>query len=267
MGITSLRIIGLDIGIASVGWCIVEISCADGRETASGRIIAAGTWMFDPPEETNLVDLKLKFEIWRVFRGQRRVIMRRRQRMNDVREILSKAGLLPDGDKHALAVPGADPWKLRVKGLSHALTPLEFALALGHIARHRGFKSNAKGETKNSAGEDGKMKVEIARTQEKLARYATPAMMLSEDEAYILRETQKKDGSHEQVRRFRNRDGGIRPLASARRSGGRDARTFQGAAAPGAEFSDRSTGAVFQQCSLLPAAASGQRGDAWRVSL
>lgn len=203
-----MRILGLDVGIASIGWSILEVIFAERPEEVSGRVIAAGTWMFDPPEEKSQTGSKLKTEMRRVFRGQRRVINRRRQRMNEVRRILAEAGLLPDGGKHALAIPGADPWKIRSRGLDHVLTPLELAIALGHIARHRGFKSNAKGEKKNTAGEDGKMKAEIARTQEKLARYATPALMLGEDEAYILRETPKKDGSREQVRRFRNRDGG-----------------------------------------------------------
>ncbi|MGI2034681.1 type II CRISPR RNA-guided endonuclease Cas9 [Rhizobium panacihumi] len=203
-----MRILGLDVGIASIGWSILDIIHGGGPQAMQGRIVAAGTWMFDPPEEKSQTGSKLKSEIRRVIKGQRRVIKRRRQRMNEVRRILAEAGLLPDRGKHALAVAGTDPWALRVRGLDCRLTPLEFAIALGHVARHRGFKSNAKGEKKNTAGEDGKMKVAIAKTQEQLARYATPALLLSQDEGYILRETPKKDGSCEVVRRFRNRDGG-----------------------------------------------------------
>lgn len=202
-----MRILGLDVGIASVGWSVLDVIFSGGNEKSSGHIIAAGTWMFDPPEEKSQTGSKLKTEIRRMFRGQRRVIKRRRQRMNEVRRLLAEAGLLPDGGKHSLAVAGAEPWKIRARGLDHVLTPLEFAVALGHIARHRGFRSNAKGEKKNTAGEDGKMKVASERTREKLARYVTPALMLSEDEDYILRKTARKDGSSEHVRRFRNREG------------------------------------------------------------
>ncbi len=198
-----VRVLGLDVGIASVGWSIIDI-VSDSR---SGTVVAAGVWMFEPPEEKGQTGSKLKTEIRRIARGQRRVIKRRRQRMNDVRRIFADAGLLPDAGKHALAIPGADPWKLRRRGLDHALTAAEFAIALGHIARHRGFKSNAKGEKKNTSGEDGKMKAASEKTEEKLARYATPAVMLAEDGGYILRETPRKDGSCEQVRRFRNREG------------------------------------------------------------
>jgi CRISPR-associated endonuclease Csn1 len=127
--------------------------------------------------------------------------------MNDVRKIFAEAGLLPDAGKHALAIPGADPWKLRTRGLDHALTATEFAIVLGHIARHRAFKSTAKGAKKNTDGEDGRMLAESAKTQEKLARYATPALLLAQDDDYILRRTQRKDGDFEEVRRFRNREG------------------------------------------------------------
>lgn len=202
-----MRIFGLDLGIASVGWSVLEVVIAHSSENMSGHIRATGTWMFDPPEERVNGILKIKNQARRGFRGLRRVIKRRRQRMNEVRRILAEDGLLPDDGKHALAVAGADPWRLRVKGLSHALTPLELAIALGHIAKHRGFKSNAKGQKKNSLNEDGRMKASMDKTQEKLACYTTPALMFAKDADYILRETVKKDGSLEQVRRFRNREG------------------------------------------------------------
>ena len=44
-----MRVLGLDGGIASIGWALIEISAADGA--SDGRIIDAGTWMFDAPEE------------------------------------------------------------------------------------------------------------------------------------------------------------------------------------------------------------------------
>lgn len=203
-----MRILGLDIGVASIGWSIIETVFVMADEAPTGRILASGVWIFDPPEEKSQTGSKLKNEMRRVFRGQRRVVKRRRQRMNDVRQMLTDAGLLPHAGKDALAVPGADPWGLRVKGLDHRLTPVELALALGHIARHRGFKSNAKGGKGNATSEDSKMLSEIDKTREKLARYHTPAQMWSQDDDYVLRQTARMDGSTEAVRRFRNREGG-----------------------------------------------------------
>ncbi len=200
-----MRVLGLDGGIASIGWALIEISAADGA--SDGRIIDAGTWMFDAPEEKSQTGTKLKSELRRQFRGQRRVVRRRRQRMNEVRRILHNHGLLQTADRDALKQPGLDPWKIRADGLDRLLTPVELAVALGHIARHRGFKSNSKGEKSNEADDTSKMKKAVGETREKLARYGSAAKMLVEDEAYIMRKTTMKTGKQDVVRRFRNREG------------------------------------------------------------
>jgi CRISPR-associated endonuclease Csn1 len=203
-----MRVLGLDGGIASIGWALIEFESAGKSEQAGGRIVDAGTWMFDAPEETSQTGAKLKSEMRRTFRGQRRVVRRRRQRMSEVRRILAHHGLLPSPEKEALKQPGLDPWRLRAEGLDRMLTPLEFAVALGHIARHRGFKSNAKGaKTSDAADDTSKMKKAIAETNERLAKYLTPARMLMEDEGFVLRQTTMRTGAPDTVRRFRNREG------------------------------------------------------------
>ncbi len=85
-----------------------------------------------------------KSELRRMYRGQRRVIRRRRQLMNAVRKLLHKNGLLKNANSDALAFTRKkDPWVKRHLAHERLLTPYELAVALGHIARHRGFKSNA----------------------------------------------------------------------------------------------------------------------------
>jgi len=203
-----MRVLGLDGGIASIGWALIEIDEDDSSDQSRGDIVDAGTWMFDAPEEKSQTGTKLKSELRRTFRGQRRVIRRRRQRMNEVRRILQRHGLLPSADRNALKQPGLDPWKFRAAALDRLLNPIEFAVALGHIARHRGFKSNAKGATTtDQAKEDSAMKKAMAETCEKLARFGTPARFLIEDDDLVLRRTPMKSGDFETVRRFRNRDG------------------------------------------------------------
>ncbi len=203
-----MRVLGLDGGIASIGWALVEIDEDDGDDRPRGDIVDAGTWMFDAPEEKSQTGTKLKSELRRTFRGQRRVIRRRRQRMNEVRRILQRHGLLPSADRDALKQPGLDPWKIRAEALDRLLNPIEFAVALGHIARHRGFKSNSKGaKTTDQAKEDSAMKKAMADTREKLARFSTLAKFLIEDDDLVLRQTRMKSGGFETVRRFRNRDG------------------------------------------------------------
>ena len=46
-----MRVLGLDVGIASIGWALIEIDDIGDEEGAQGEILAAGVWKFDPPEE------------------------------------------------------------------------------------------------------------------------------------------------------------------------------------------------------------------------
>lgn len=154
------RILGLDCGIASVGWAVLEYDTAE----ANGAIVAAGTRMFDTPETDK--ERRPKSELRRMYRGQRRVIRRRRQRMNAVRKLMLEHGLLPDSKSDALKFQGVDPWAVRAKATDTLLSKEELAIALGHIACHRGFKSNAKSQGENDA-EGSKMKKAMALTREK----------------------------------------------------------------------------------------------------
>jgi CRISPR-associated endonuclease Csn1 len=154
------KVLGLDCGIASIGWAVIETNA----EKSQGNIIACGTRMFDTPETDK--ERRPKSELRRMYRGQRRVIRRRRQRMNAVRKLLQMHGLLPDAKSDALKFQGIDPWVVRAKATEAVLSRQELAIALGHIARHRGFKSNAKSQGENDV-EGSKMKKAMALTREK----------------------------------------------------------------------------------------------------
>lgn len=195
------RILGLDLGIASCGWAVIEAG------DSSGRIVGAGVRCFDAP----LVDKtgEPKSAQRRTARGQRRVIRRRRQRMNAVRTLLHRHALLPDSSRDALGEalrrispkhqhPQVTPWKLRADAFDRPLADDEFSVALGHIARHRGFRSNSKREASaNAADETSKMKKAIEQTREALARYRSFGDMLAHDEKFANRKRNRdKDYSH-----------------------------------------------------------------------
>jgi len=184
-------ILGLDCGIASVGWAMLEY---DASET-EGRIIAAGTRMFDTPETDK--ERRPKSELRRMYRGQRRVIRRRRQRMNAVRKLLLEHGLLPDSKSDALKFQGIDPWVVRAKAADTLLSKEELAIALGHIARHRGFKSNAKSQGENDV-EGSKMKKAMALTREK-AEGKTFVQMIAAGEG--RKRNKEGDYSHTPLRK------------------------------------------------------------------
>lgn len=195
-----MRVLGLDSGIASIGWALIEVENPAGDEDARGRILGAGVWMFEPPEEKTQNGSRSKSEIRQNFRSQRRVLRRRRQRMAEIRRMFVRRGLLPRADRDALRLPGLDPWRLRAEALERPLQPVEFAVALGHIARHRGFKSNARdAETRTLRGAGSAMDAAIASTREKLTHYRTPAHMLCVDDRFLVSGTS--------VRRLRNREG------------------------------------------------------------
>jgi CRISPR-associated endonuclease Csn1 len=181
-----MRILGLDGGIASIGWAVLDL------DDDALSIVAAGTWMFDAPETDK--ERTPTNAIRRQKRGQRRVIRRRHQRMAAVRQLFHQHRLLEAADRDALRLPDLDPWQLRAQGLTRTLTGPELAAALGHIARHRGFRSNSKRDrSANASDETSKMLKAIAGTQERLGQYATVGTMFATDPAF-------KD-------RKRNRDG------------------------------------------------------------
>lgn len=179
-----MRVLGIDGGIASTGWAVVEIS----ESEAVGRVVAAGSRTFESPEEPSQTGPKLKNAERRLFRGQRRVVRRRAQRMAQIRHLFHQAGLIENQQRAVLEGKGFDPWLLRAEGLDRSLTPHEFALALGHIAIHRGFRSNSKRDRiSNAADETSKMLSAIHSTQERLSKWRSVGEMFARDPEFVRR--------------------------------------------------------------------------------
>ncbi len=151
------RILGLDVGIASCGWGIISVGDSD------GGVVAAGVRCFDAPlvEKTG----EPKSASRRTARGQRRIVRRRRQRMDSVRRLLNEHHLLNDLSADALRTAlqrlseigsskPVTPWGLRAVAHDRLLTTDELAVVLGHIARHRGFRSNSKSDAGVNAADE-----------------------------------------------------------------------------------------------------------------
>lgn len=173
------RILGIDLGIASCGWALIEVWDQD-KDQPSGCIVGMGTWMFDAPETDK--ERTPTNQIRRLHRGQRRVIRRRRQRMNQIRTLLGKNALLPNDNKDALKTLNLNPWEARANALERKLTPAELAVALRHIARHRGFKSNKKSDGGSNAADDSsRMLKAIEATKERLQQYRTVGELFAKD--------------------------------------------------------------------------------------
>jgi len=227
-----VRILGLDGGIASIGWAVLDMNAN------AGTILGAGTRMFDAPETDK--QRTPTNALRRQHRGQRRVIRRRRQRMTAVRQLFVTHGLLTDSGREALAAPGLDPWALRVAGLDRALSSSELSVALGHIARHRGFRSNSKRDRGNNApGDTSKMLKAIAATEARLARWRSVGEMFVQEPEYAARK-HNRDGDFSRSVLRRDLESETRTIFSAqRRLGNPDATEELEAAFASAAFDQR----------------------------
>lgn len=112
-------VLGLDIGIASVGWGIIDLD--------SGEVVDAGVRLFKEGTAENN-------ENRRSFRTGRRLIRRKKNRIKDLRELLEKNNIISSN-----FIPLNDPYDIRVKGLTNNLSNEELATALLHIVKNRGL--------------------------------------------------------------------------------------------------------------------------------
>ena len=182
----SVRVLAVDLGIASCGWALIN----DAGE--NGGIVGWGVRIFDAPETPK--ERTPTNQLRRQYRGLRRVIRRRRQRMNEIRKLLAARAVLPNDGKQSLARLPFDPWSLRAAALDRRLDGPELAVVLGHIAKHRGFRSNSKRQS-NAAAEDSKMLAAIEATQQRLTQYRTVGEMFAHDPAFAVRK-RNRDGDY-----------------------------------------------------------------------
>ena len=177
-------VLGLAGGTASVGWAIID--------DTNRKIIATGTWCFDAPEDPE--DHKPLNVLRRQYRGQRRVIRRRAQRMAKIRALFVAHSLLQDHSRNALrADEDHDPWKLRAAALERPLSSQEFAIALGHIARHRGFHSVSKHNRGTDASSDMSETLKAASCNSKRLKGRTVAQMAVMDADWQERKRNRND--------------------------------------------------------------------------
>ena len=144
--------IGLDIGITSVGWAVLE-----NKNDEPFRIIDLGVRIFKEAEQSNGDPLALPR---RKARSARRRTRRRRFRLERIKKLFQTEGLIDIKEFEARYEKAGlpDVYRLRYEGLDRKLTDDELAQILLHIAKHRGFKSNSKAEETENENDDTKKK-------------------------------------------------------------------------------------------------------------
>lgn len=196
--------LGLDLGVGSCGQALVY-DTPDGKEACQikglpkfpHRIVYLGVRAFDVPETREKTGIKLKNPERREKRRLRITTRRRAWRMWEVRRLFKTHDLLPadyptDEDVWKRnttrgAFPELDKWRdwhsrmtsgspgtgkpgpleLRVKALDEKLEPLDWAAALLHLAKHRGFRSNRKSESVDAEG--GKVLQALGENQRRMS--------------------------------------------------------------------------------------------------
>jgi len=167
-------ILGLDIGIASVGWAMVEI---DDKENPV-RLIDLGVRVFECAEVPKTGDSLAAAR--RSARSIRRLTRRRAHRLLRARRLLKHEGVLKpeDFDENGFIklLPNT-PWQLRAAALDRKLTPLEWAAVLLHLVKHRGYLSQRKNEGETADKELGALLKGVADNTHALqaGNFRTPA--------------------------------------------------------------------------------------------
>ncbi len=149
-------VLGLDIGIASVGWAVLDAQ----------RIVDLGVRCFDKAETAKEGDpLNLTRRQARLLR---RRLYRRAWRLTQLARLFKREGLIDDAKLFAKAPSWTEnAWELRLRGLDHLLTPLEWARVIYHLCKHRGFHWTSKAEEAKaeSDAEGGRVKQGLAHTK------------------------------------------------------------------------------------------------------
>lgn len=134
--------LGLDIGVASVGFSVLDID--------KGKVIELGARLFNATVAEGNQDR-------RSMRGARRLLNRNKQRRQDTSKLFKKFGLIEDFDEDSFYDnfnQNLNPYELRVKGLTEQLTKEELAESLYQIVKHRGISYALKDADADEGGTD-----------------------------------------------------------------------------------------------------------------
>ncbi len=191
---------GLDIGITSVGWAVLE----NDLKGEPKRIADLGVRIFDRAE--NPKDGSSLAEPRREARGTRRRLRRRRHRLERLKQLLEQEGLIETeafmARYQSKGLP--DVYRLRYEALERVVTGEELAQILLHIAKHRGFQSNRRAELKDK--ENGKVLAALSENEQimKEKQYRTVGEMLYLDERF---KKAAYGSGQEQIANIRNHGG------------------------------------------------------------
>lgn len=180
--------LGLDIGTTSIGWAVVNED--------KQRIEDVGVRIFERPENPKNGESLAKPR--RDARSTRRRLSRRRQRLNYLKRFFIQHKLLTDAEIKELFLydrshTHKNPYELRAKAICEKVPNDELFVALYHIAKRRGYKSNRKAVEEKDK-ENGRVLKAIKENQPLLGQHNfSVAQTLLEDEKFAKHKRNKND--------------------------------------------------------------------------
>lgn len=187
--------LGLDIGTASVGWAVINED--------KKRIEDLGVRIFERPEQPkNGNPLALER---RTARSARRRLKRRRERLNFLKRFFIKKELLSSDEinnifkklqakKNRGVKIYYDPYRIRAKAIKEKVPNDQLFVALYHIAKRRGYKSNRKKVEEADRVNDGQRVLSAIKANEAiLAKYDSVGEALLKDKKYSAHKRNKLD--------------------------------------------------------------------------
>ena len=142
-------VLGLDLGVASIGWSVLNIDENDMPTCIKDHGIVHFNALDNDKGKLYNVDR-------RNSRGARRVIRRRKERLRRIKKLFMDEFNLTLNDYHNLyhsnQIQDNNVYYLKVKGLDNPLSIEELTRILVHYGKNRGFKSNRKSETEKEKG-------------------------------------------------------------------------------------------------------------------
>ncbi|WP_199919417.1 type II CRISPR RNA-guided endonuclease Cas9 [Helicobacter enhydrae] len=175
-----IRTLGVDLGIASIGWALIQ------EEGERLDIIDSGVRIFtkaEHPKDKSSLALPR-----RIARSARRSIRRKRARILQVKKFLASTldikleGMLSDTQMLAALFDTRkdflSPWQLRVEGLDRRLSDAELARVILHIAKRRGYDDLTYGIEDN---EKGKVLKAVKQNQALLLKYRSVGEMMVQE--------------------------------------------------------------------------------------
>lgn len=150
--------LGLDIGITSVGWSVINLDL--------NRIEDLGVRIFNAAE--NPKDGSSLASPRREARGRRRLLRRKAYRVKRVKNLILTRNILRKDELDSLFTSKSviSVWEARIKGLNEKLSGEEWSKILINLCKRRGFKSNRKNEAKDK--EAGQILSSINNNLEKM---------------------------------------------------------------------------------------------------